>query len=211
MPPSFAEAIHLVSSSSAAGWVLHAGAQRKRIRGTDDCLTSGPCSVDPARHEELRRAWDTDGYRHPLGLGALRAAIAGDEPVVLWGTRAFSDLVWLWWALHGLGHIGASGSRFFLARPNADDPLTTVGGCGPDETPIALAAARPITRDEWREGADLWIKYASPSPLAFDEARRTGSSVFPELTSSAELHGAWFPRLRDGRLHLAGTYQFIKQ
>jgi hypothetical protein len=74
---------------------------------------------------------------------------------------------------------------------------------GPRAARIALEAAKPITDDEWREGSDLWRKFASPAPLAFDEARRTGSSVFPELTSSAELHGAWFPRLADGRLRLS--------
>lgn len=203
MPPTFAEAIHLVSSTSAAGNVLQAGAPRTRIRGSDDRLTSGPCDVDPVRHDELRRAWDTERWKRPLGVEGLRAAIAGDAPVVLWGTRAFSDLTWLWWALDGLGRIGAEGPRFFLARPDPEDPLATVGGSRPDEARIAFAAARPITGDEWREGSELWIKYASPSPLAFDEARRTGSSVFPELTSSAELHGAWFPRLTDGRLRLS--------
>lgn len=203
MPPTFAEAIHLVSSTSAAGNVLQAGAPRTRIRGSDDRLTSGPCDVDPVRHDELRRAWDTERWKRPLGVEGLRAAIAGDAPVVLWGTRAFSDLTWLWWALDGLGRIGAEGPRFFLARPDPEDPLATVGGSTPDEARIAFAAARPITGDEWREGSELWIKYASPSPLAFDEARRTGSSVFPELTSSAELHGAWFPRLTDGRLRLS--------
>lgn len=203
MPLTFAEAIHLVSSGPGSGNLIQAGAQRRRIHYSDDRLTNGRCDVDSVRHEELRRAWDTEGWIRRLDLEALRAAIAGDEPVVLWGTRAFSDLVWLWWALDGLGRIGAEGPRFFLARPQPQDPLETVGGSTPDEARIALAAARPITGDEWREGADLWIKYASPSPLAFDEERRRGSSVFPELTSSAELHGAWFPRLTDGRLHLS--------
>jgi hypothetical protein len=203
MPPTFAEAIHLVSSSSAAGHLLAAGASRARIRGSDDRLTSGPCDVDPVRHEELRRSWDTEGWHHRLGLEELRAAIAGDAPVVLWGTRAYSDLVWLWWELDALRRIGAEGERFFLARPRAQDPQETVGGCSPAEARIALDAAKPITDDEWREGSELWLKFASPSPLAFDEARRTGSSVFPELMSSAELHGAWFPRLADGRLRLS--------
>lgn len=207
MLPSFVEATHLVSSDSAVGQLIQAGARRTRIHGSTDRLTSGPCDVDPVRHEELRQAWDTEGcmagWRHRLGLEDLRAAISNDEPVVLWGTRAFSDLVWLWWALDGLGRVGGEGPRFFLARPRHDDPLTTVGGSTPDEARIALAAARPITDDEWREGAELWIKYASSSPLAFDEARRRGSRVFPELTSSAELHGAWFPRFTDGRLRLS--------
>lgn len=203
MPPTFAEAIHLVSSSSAAGHLLAAGTPRSRIRGSDDRLTSGPCHVDPVRHEELRRSWDAEGWHHRLGLKELRAAIDGDAPVVLWGTRAYSDLVWLWWELDGLRRVGAEGDRFFLARPRPQDPQETAGGCSPAEARVALEAAKPITDDEWREGSDLWLKFASSSPLAFDEARRTGSSAFPELTSSAELHGAWFPRLADARVRLS--------
>ena len=143
------------------------------------------------------------GWHHRLGLEELRAAIANDAPVVLWGTRAYSDLVWLWWGLDALRHIGAEKERFFLARPRPQDARDTTGGSTSGEARIALEAARPITDDEWREGSDLWLEFASPSPLAFDEARRTGSSVFPELTSSAELHGAWFPRLAVGRLQLS--------
>jgi hypothetical protein len=207
MLPSIAEAIHLVFSDSGMGQLLGAGAKRARVHGSGDALTSGPCDVDPVRHEKLREAWDIQrgwpGSRHRVGLERLRAMIAGDEPVVLWGTRAFLDLVWLWWALDGLRRIGAEGPRFFLARPTPDDPLTACGGSTPEEARVALAAARPITDDEWREGAELWRKYASSSPLAFDEARRKGSSVFPELSSSAELHGAWFPRFRDGRRRLS--------
>jgi len=203
MPPSFAEAIHLVSSPSAAGWLIHAGARRTRIHCSADVLTSGPCDVDPVRHEELRRTWDTEGWKGPLGLEDLRGAIAGGEPVVVWGTRAYSDLVFLWWTLHGLGLVGAGGPRFLLARPQPEDPLTEVGGSTPEELRIALASARPVSDDEWREGPDLWIKFASPSPFAFDEARRRSSSVFPELTTTADLHGAWFPRLTDWSLHLS--------
>lgn len=112
-------------------------------------------------------------------------------------------MVWLWWELDALRRIGAEGERFFLARPHLLDPNETTGGSTPAEARIALEKAKPITADEWREGSDLWLKFASPSPLAFDEARRTGSSVFPELTSSADLHGAWFPRLTNGRLRLS--------
>lgn len=208
MPPTFAEAIHLMSSDSAMGCVLMAGARRPRIHGSGDPLTSGPCDVDPVRHEELRQAWNLAcGHQpdagHLLGLERLRAAIAGDAPVVLWGTRAFADLVWLWWALDGLRRVGAEGPRFFLARPDADDPLTTVGGSTPDDARVALLAAGPITDDEWREGAELWRAYASPSPHGFDEMRRRGSTAFPELTRSAELHGGWFPRVTEEGLRLS--------
>jgi len=205
MPPTFEGAIHLVSSDSAAGCVKQAGATRGRVHWSNDLLTIGPCDLDPERHLELRRAWNAEeGWRQAFGLEDLRAAIAGDQPVVLWGTRAFADLVWLWWALDGLGRIPAERHGLvFLARPRSDDPLQTMGGSTPEEARAALAAAWSVLGGELREGAELWRQYASPSPLAFDEARRRGSSVFPELTSSAELHGAWFPRLRGDRLHVA--------
>jgi hypothetical protein len=207
MPPSIADAIHLVFSDSGMGCLLGAGAKRSRVHGSGDALTSGPCDVDPARHEKLREAWDIErgwpGSGHRIGLERLRTMIAGVEPVVLWGTRAYLDLVWLWWALDALRRIGAERSRFFIARPAPADPLSGCGGSTPDEAHVALAAATPIRDDEWREGAELWSEYASSSPLAFDEARRNGSTVFPELTSSAELHGAWFPRFTDGRLRLS--------
>lgn len=138
-----------------------------------------------------------------VGLEDLRAAITCDRPVVLWGTRAYSDLVWLWWLLDGLDRIPIDGQQRFLVRPWSDDPLVEVGGLSSQEGRIALAAAAPVRDADLREGADLWRRYASASPLAFDDARRRGSSVFPELASSAELHGAWFPRLTGDRLVLS--------
>jgi hypothetical protein len=90
-----------------------------------------------------------------------------------------------------------------LVRPYSEHPFATVGHLTPDEVRLSFATASPVTDDEWREGAKLWMQYASPSPLAFDAARRRGSAAFPELLTSAELHGAWFPRHKDGRLRLS--------
>lgn len=202
MPPPLAEANHVVSSAPAAGLLLAAGAQRKRIRGFEDWTMGGACVADPLDREELLRSCDADGWHNRSSLELLRAAVADDAPVVLWATRAYSELVWLWWALEGFRRIGVEGERLFLARPRPRNPQDTIGD-SPAELRIALEAAKPVTADEWREACDLWSKFASPSPLAFDEARRTGSSVFPELTSSAELHGVWFPRLFDGRLEMS--------
>lgn len=204
VPPSFPEAIHLVSSDSAAGCVKFCGGRPAYIHYTNDQLTVGPCDQDPERHLELRRTWHAEeDWKRLFGLEDVRAAIAGDRPVVLWATRAFSDLLWLWWALDGLGRIAADRQQIFLARPRPEDPLECVGGSTPDEARPALAAATRVLDNELREGAELWMQYASPSPVAFDEARRRGSRVFPELASNAELHGAWFPRLKGGRLHLS--------
>jgi hypothetical protein len=204
--PSIRDAIHLVEGSSAMGWLM--SMRVKRGARTDDRLTSGPCDIDPDRHAELRRRWDREvapgvEWRSLLDLAALRQRIDDDALVVLWGTRAYSNLVWMWWALDALERIGVARSRCVLARPHSDDPFAIVGAFDADEMRDAFAAATEATEDQWREGRELWIKFASPSPLAFDEARRRGSSAWPELTASADLHGAWFPRVIDGRLLLS--------
>ncbi|HEX4454276.1 MAG TPA: hypothetical protein VH143_25610 [Kofleriaceae bacterium] len=203
---SIGDAIHLVSGSAGAGQLKGAGA--RKVAHSDDKLTTGPCDVDPVRHAELRRAWDAEAaphveFRRPFDVENLRAALAGDAPILLWGTRAYSDLIWICSALDALERIGVERSRCCLARPHSDDPYVIVGMFAADETRGALAAATAITDEQWREGGALWNTYASSSPLAFDEARRRGSSAFPELTTSAELHGAWFPRIQDGRLRLS--------
>jgi hypothetical protein len=158
------------------------------------------------RHVELRRAWNAAigvEYLETFGLDDLRAAVAGDRPVVVWATRAYADLVWLWWIVDGLGRLGPLAQPPLLVDPKPDDPRDTVGGITPDAGRAALAVARAISNDELREGAELWRLYASPDPRAFDEARRRGSQVFPEISESADLYGDWFPRLEDGRLRLA--------
>ena len=206
MVPTLTNAIHLVSSDSAAGGIMQAGMPRKNVRILSEQLTIGPCDVDPERHVELRRAWNAeigDEYLKTFGLDELRAAVAGDLPVVVWATRAYADLVWLWWILDGLGRLGPLAQPPVIVRPEPDDPLETVGGTPPEKILAAIADALVISDDEFREGAELWRMYASPDPRAFDEARRRGSSVFPELTESADLYGTWFPRLEDGRLRLA--------
>jgi hypothetical protein len=163
-------------------------------------LTIGPCDVDPERHVELRRAWDAEALSETFGLDDLRAAVAGELPVVIWATRAYDELVWLWWILDGLARLHRPP---FVARPVLADPLETVAGATPEEGRAALRVARALRDDEIREGCELWRLYASPEPLAFDEARRRGSQAFPELSESAELLDTWFPRLDDGRLRLS--------
>jgi hypothetical protein len=197
-------AIHLASSDSAGGCLKAAGAKGARVRIAMDYLTVGPCDRDPERHRALRRAWAPVESMGPYGFDDVGVAIAGEEPVVVWATRAFAELVWLWWVLDGIARVGMGENRpFLLARPRPRDPLETTGGTSPKVAKAAFAAATPLTDETLREGAELWSLYAAPSPLAFDEARRRGSPVFPEIAERGDVHGAWFPRLDAGQLRLS--------
>lgn len=205
MASSISETLHLVSCDSAAGGVMHAGARRLFVRNLSEHLAIGPCDVDPKKHAELRRAWNAGhGYEsmQTFALDELRTSVAGDRPVVVWATRAYAEIVWLWWVLDSLARVGPLAHQ--LARPDTDTPLTTVGGVTPETAlKAAFSGAHVISEDEFREGAELWKLFTSPDPRVFDEARRNGSTVFPELRDSADLYGDWFPRLEDGRLRLS--------
>lgn len=206
---SISGAIHLVSTDSGGGHVKVAtrlAGLRRHLHVLNEQVSIGPCDVDTERHFDLRRAWNAEighEYKNTFGLCELREAIHGDLPIVIWATHAYSDLVWLWWILDGLVQLGPLASPPVIVRPIADDPHEDVGGIDPAKGVDALAVACPISEDEIREGAELWKLFASPDPRDFDEARRRGSLVFPELHESADLHGAWFPRIEDGRLRLS--------
>src|SRR5690606_18734915 len=120
MTPTSLEAVHLVSSDPAAGLVKQVGVPRKHIRALSELLTIGPCEVDPERHVALRRAWNAEESRETFGLDDLRAAVVGEQPIIVWATRAYADLVWLWWVLDGLGRLGPLPQPLFVARPRLD-------------------------------------------------------------------------------------------
>lgn len=203
---TFDTAVHLVPEAAAGGLMKLAGAAADRVHIAGDRLNVGPCAVDPDRHAALREAWYARSWGVPkkaFGLDDLRSAIGdGHRPVVVWASRAFSDLLWLWWAVDGAGRLGCPGT-LLVARPRLDDPSTRVGGANIEQAHAALAAARPLQREELGEGSELWRKYAATNPLPFDDARRNGSSAFPELSESGDVHGAWFPRRQGDRLYLS--------
>ncbi len=192
-------AMHLAHGESAAN---HIQAVTGSARCTRDLLTRGPCDADPTRHQALRAAywgvtdWDT-------GLGPELAALPPAQPIVIWATSAWSDQLWLWWTLDVVSRHDIARERLWWAQPRTDHPLASAGAAPPDELRVAVTRAQPISDAQLAGGASLWLKYADPSPLAFDQARRTGSPAFPDLSQIAEPHGYWFPRLVDGALRLS--------
>jgi hypothetical protein len=203
MSPDINAYTHVVPSDASAGLLIRSGARRDKVRHNTDRLTVGPCDADPDRHLELRRAWSTQSDSIAFGRGDLSGAMRGERPVVIWATTAYADLVWLWWVLDCVERIPIDPGGLMLARPTVADAFLTMSDATPEDVHAALERAAEVSKDVLRDGAALWRQFASPSPLAFDDARRRGTTAFPDLAESTELHGAWFPRRAAGYLSLA--------
>jgi hypothetical protein len=143
----------------------------------------------------------------------LLKALAGHplrRPIVLWTTPTWSDRLTLFWALDALHDLDIEKRAVWVAQPRWTSPRVPVSeaslGCfNPDQLQDAFALAQRLSGGMLEEGGALWRKYSWPSPLAFDEARRRGSQLFPELSQLAEVHGKHFPRVsgRSRRLRLS--------
>ena len=97
---------HLVPCVASAGLLIRTGATRNLVHPFPDRLTLGPCAQAPEVHRALRETWNEGLPFAPFGLEELGHAAAEDGPVVLWGSRGFSDVVWIAWALDGIGRLG---------------------------------------------------------------------------------------------------------
>jgi hypothetical protein len=70
-----------------------------------------------------------------------------------------------------------------------DGSLRPLGATAPDEVFAAFSDIAPLAIA--MEEASLWQKFASPSPLDFDHARRT----HPEIREVCEPYGMFFPQV----------------
>src|SRR5215470_6456808 len=120
--PPLDKAKHLIFGNSAAGHLRRAGVNKQDIHFTTDTLSVGPCSSDPEVHRELRRAWTSEWEDRILTLDDIRAALSADRPLIVWASRGYSELVWLFCVLDGLRRLGADCERVFLARPEPSGP-----------------------------------------------------------------------------------------
>jgi hypothetical protein len=131
-------------------------------------------------------------------------AQAGADGLVVWTSAAWSDRCYTWCLLDTLERIGVPRAKVIVSQPEAEVDWLSMGATAPERLRAGFDAAAPLDDAFADESIALWRKFASPSPLAFDEARRRGSRSFPELGRIAEGHAAWFPwREADGRLRLS--------
>jgi hypothetical protein len=207
MSPTFEEAVHFTHGDAAAATLQSLGARNILVRR--DLLTVGPCDVDPARHAALRAQYWGGWPQTPTGLPgadgdeALRAGLAanGAAPIVVWASRAWSDLTYLWSLIDALARVGAE--RPWIVRPVADEPTVSMGGVPAERVRRAFDGVELLQEEIARSCVNFWHAYADPSPLGFDALRRRGATVVPELGRILQGHAAWFPWRREGRLWLA--------
>ena len=205
MTPSFETAIHVAHGDSAAVSLRDLGAGRVVVRR--DLLTVGPCDGDPARHRALRQTyWGRlpDATPGLAGVDAdedLARELAGSERVVIWATKAWSDLTFLWALVDAMARLGLA--RPFIVRPVADDDTMSTGGVAPARLRAAFDGVTPLDEATGKSCVAFWRAYTDASPLAFDQLRLRGAALVPELERMLAGHAAWFP-WRDGdRVRLA--------
>lgn len=130
------------------------------------------------------------------------ARFPDNKPVVIWTARHWTDRLALWWSLDSIHDKQLDVSRFTVATaqsqfasddPTKGDPFSIA--CVPAANlRTAFDRRVPLTVQFLESGASLWHKYADPSPLAIDEARRNGCAEFSDLPAAAEAFGFLYPR-----------------
>jgi hypothetical protein len=197
------EAVHVTHGDSSAASLRQLGARNVIV--WRDLLTVGRCALDPEVHRAARAAqWNAPA----AGWEDLERALAQAGPLCVWASPSWSDSLYLWCLVDTLERLGVARAGVTLARPRADDPTLSLGALSPEQLRAGYDAAAPLDAAVADEAIALWHRFASPSPLAFDQARRAGSQAFPSLSTVGEGHGAWFPqRAPDGKLRLSDADQ----
>jgi hypothetical protein len=198
---------------------------RKYCVHLSDPVWFGPCDLDPVIHAAKRRAFLEESWTRnrledesPRRLQRKKRELQewlastlfasrklADEirrrpeslPVILWTSPCWEDQVPLWWVLDAIEREGLGRERFFVAEPDppSDIPEWHLSSCPTEWLANGFSRRTPVTASLCREGASLWRKYASPSPLALDRSREATTRSFPHLRKSLESFGLFFPRV----------------
>ncbi len=111
--PALGDVIHLAHGDSTSGHLRLLGA--KSVVGGRDSVTTGPSSARPAQHSALRASYWRGFYRRlamrfdagrgvasATSLSKVLARRRADQPVVLWSSGLWADLLFHWWACDAL-------------------------------------------------------------------------------------------------------------
>jgi len=195
------DAVHVTHGDAAAAGLRQIGARNVLV--WRDLVTVGRCDLDPVEHRKARAAqWGVPVAPWEDLERAL--AEAGKKGLVVWSSVTWSDRTYLWCLIDTLERLGVERAKVTLAQPVAEEPWLGLWTIAPGRLRAGLETAAALDDGIADEAIALWRKLAAPSPLGFDEARRAGSSVFPELPVIAEGHAGWSPwRDAEGRLRLS--------
>jgi hypothetical protein len=214
MPRTVNEVVHIAWPGAFAGETNAQEVLRDCIAPRDS-LCEGPCDSDPERHLAKRQVF-LGLSRRELSLDIINAIQLGhvlgrypdQKPVVLWSGPTWSLRLFSWWVLDAILRLELDPGRFWIAEL----PPAQWSGCYvASDRRKAWASLTPLRARFLRAGASLWRKFAAPSPLAFDRARRDGVTAFPDLAELAECWGRSFPRPAQGGslLRLSATDQAL--
>jgi hypothetical protein len=174
-----------------------------------DNLLVGPCSKNYEQHIRLRcDFWGLQGRqrsRFRSSWAELIGALQSPQPLVVWTSHLWSDIVALWglcaWRLHD--------------RPEPPDlKIVFLGkaeesgfGCGslhltPAEAGRSLELGSALSLTRVRELSRFWRKLSGPSPLLCAEEKRpsTRGKAFAELGA---FQAGFFPRMKGRALCLS--------
>jgi uncharacterized protein DUF1835 len=197
--------IHVVRGDSPAGALKSAGA--KRIVPLPDNLAIGPSSRSVKLHPKIReRYWrmeyaaarcdveDMTGATELLGgEGVARAVASGRaQPLVIWATGFWSDLLMLGWLLDSAGRRGGEWDRVALVGDmRATMPL---GWLNPEQLfPFGRAAA-PVSASLRGQLVEVWRAFTAPTPEHLERLHRTAPSALPTFLDGLGVYASLLPR-----------------
>jgi hypothetical protein len=195
--------IHIATSADL-GRVVHRGL-REPVRFVPDNWVVGPCASDPEVHARARcDYWEFQGRERTRFLASFREimeAIDSRQPIVIWTSRLWTDIVALWalcaWRLvrspaePNLGLVD-------LGDPAEAGDATGSGGgfirASPAGVRRSMSDMRSLSLTRVREMALFWRKLSGRSPILSVKADRAAEAR-KKLFELGEYQAGFLPRL----------------
>lgn len=196
--------VHVVRGDSPGGALKSAGA--KRLVAVPDDLAVGPSSRSVRLHPKIReRFWRAEAaaMQHPhadelgdvgelVGADAVIREVGADDPIYLWCSGFWSDLLFLGWLLDASKGGGPAWDAPMLAGDLRQSmPL---GWWNPDQLYPLARAARPLPANTRAELIEVWRAYTEPSPTRLEYLRQKPPESLPTLVEGLAAYASRLPR-----------------
>lgn len=201
--------IHIAVSADL-GRVVRRGIRERVCFAADNWLV-GPVANDPQAHIDARcDYWKLRGRERSKFRAALRKVaqtLSSDEPIVVWGSPQWGDRVALW-ALYAFREAlrpgGPPPGLVLMGTPQTEGEAAT-GGLNPSFSPAEaqdriLSVRSPPGAELARFGRGFRRLCGAAPVLSRSLAQGVEGRELGEL---GDYQAAFFPSVRDGRLHLS--------